>query len=190
MKVQDAIEKRRSIRAFKPKFVSLDKTIEIVDAATKVPLAGNVNTVQCIIVEEPKTIQAITAFTDQVWITKADKLIVVCSDEKKLIQLYDERAHSYAKQQVGAAIQNMLLRATELGVGTCWIGSYLTHEIKNILGIPEQVELEAIIAIGYANETPKSTRKPTVENLLNWEKWGQSKRPTNVKDPTTLEGKY
>lgn len=190
MKLKDIIEKRRSVREFKSKLVSIDKTLEIIDAGINVPLAGNVNTLKCIIVEETKTINEIAEKAEQPWITQADKLLVICSNEKKLEQLYDGRARNYAKQQIGATIQNMLLRAVDLGVGACWVGSYLDSAIKRLLKIPADIELEAIIAIGYANEVPKNPHKTQLENVLAWENWTQSKRPTAVEEATTRDGKY
>lgn len=190
MEYEEVLAKRRSIRKFKPRFVSLDKIIEIIDAGRYTPLAGNVSILKCIVIEEPKTIEEIAVHADQPWIAQANKLIVVCSNEKKLAQLYDERASRYAKQQTGAAIQNMLLRATDLGLGACWIGSYLDLAIKQKLNIPAEIELEGLIVIGYPDEAPSSPRKTELENIVVWEQWGQSKRPTIAQEPTTQEGQY
>ncbi len=62
---------------------------------------------------------------------------------------------------IGACIQNMLLSAHSLGVGTVWLGEILKSkaEFAAILGIEDNYELAAVIALGYPDESPKSSRK-------------------------------
>ena len=185
MTLTSIMEKRRSIRKFKSKAVKLSHVIEIMDAGLNTPLAGNISTLKFIVLTDQNMKNNIAEYSDQHWISSADTIIVVCSDETRLKTTYKEHATVYAKQQVGAAVQNMLLRITELGLGACWVGSYLEYEIKNILDIPSHVNIEAIIPIGYADEKPKAKHKESLENNIFWDKWNVRKKPTLIKDPKT-----
>ena len=185
MKLLDAIQSRRSIRKFKNKKVKWSDILEAIDAATQTPLAGNQNTLRFVIVTDPQIKQHMGLCADQQWIAEADTIIVVCSDDSPLVSLYDDRAEKYGRQQIGAAIQNFLLRLTDLGLASCWIGSFLENEIKNVLQMPEEMKVEAILPVGYANEKPKSTKKASLQNIIFWDKWNVKKKPTYIKDPST-----
>ena len=187
MNLNETINKRASIRKFKDKKVPFGKVLEAIDSAIKTPLAGNISTLKFVIVTDPDAKQRIAEYADQLWISEADTLVIVCSEMKSLTNVYGEHAKDYAKQQVGAAIQNFLLRITDLGLASCWVGSYLEHEIKNTLKIPVDVVVEAILPIGYSDEKSKPKKKVSLEHTLYWDKWKQSKKPTLLKDPTTKD---
>ena len=185
MKLIDAIESRHSIRKFKSKKVKWPDILEAINSAIKAPLAGNINTLRFIIVEDTQKKQQIAEATDQLWVAEADTLVVVCSDSSNIQRMYDERGKIYEHQQIGAAIQNFLLRITDLGLSSCWIGAYLDKNIKLILKIPENINVEAILPIGYADEKPRPKRKDSLQSVIFWEKWDQRKKPQHSKDPAT-----
>lgn len=181
----EAVDKRTSIRKFKDKKVNFSDVLEAIDAALKTPLAGNISTLKFVIITDPDTKEKIAEYADQLWLADADTLVVVCSKMEQLERMYKERARDYAKQQVGAAIQNFLLRITELGLASCWVGAYLDHEIKNVLTIPGEIVIEAILPVGHPDEKPKPKKKISLEHAIYWDKWKQSKKPTLTKDPAT-----
>ncbi len=186
MKLTDAIEKRMSIRKFKDKKVDFGDVLEIINSSLQTPLAGNISTLKFVIVTEPDMKQKIAEYSDQLWISEADTVIVVCSNTSRLKALYDNRAKDYARQQVGAAIQNFLLRATDMGLASCWVGAFTESEIASALSIKgDDISIEAILPLGYPAEKPMAKKKVSLENAIFWEKWGQTKKPTLRKDPTT-----
>jgi len=186
MNLNEVIKKRRSIRQFKSKKVHWEKILEAIDTSSKISLAGNINNLKFIIIEKQKTKNELAKNCQQYWIADAPIIIAVCSDETKLERMYHERGKIYSRQQVGAAIQNLILKLTELGLSTCWVGAYADELIKQILEIPEYINLEAILPIGYPKGKTKLIKKTPLENLLNWGKWGEKKKPTNKKpEPAT-----
>ncbi|HLC54595.1 MAG TPA: nitroreductase family protein [Candidatus Nanoarchaeia archaeon] len=185
MKLTEAINKRTSIRKFKDKKVKFGDVLEAIDAALKTPLAGNISTLKFIIITDPDTKEKIAEYADQLWLADADTLVVVCSEMGQIERMYKERGHDYAKQQVGAAIQNFLLCITEIGLASCWVGAYLDHEIKNLLRIPGEIVVEAILPVGHPDEKPKPKKKVSLEHAIYWDKWKQNKKPTLTKDPAT-----
>jgi len=75
---------------------------------------------------------------------------------------------------VGAAVQNALLAATEMGLGSCWIGGVwrYTRQIRNLLGIPDGKILLSTMAIGYADlDSPIYTYKSTRDELAEFVTW-------------------
>ena len=188
MKAQDAIENRQSIREFSNKPVKFDLVLEAIDAANHAPFAGNINNLRFLIVEEPANIQKIAEFAQQYWISEAQWVIIVCSEIKKLEEIYDVHAFKYAKQQAGAAIENMLLRITDLGLAACWVGAFADNSMKAHFKIPDDWQIEALIPIAYPKyKHHKHARKIDLEKKIFWEMWNIKKKPKKYphKDPAT-----
>ncbi len=189
MKTQEAIESRSSIREFSNKSVKFGEILEAIDAANHAPFAGNINNLKFLIIENQENKNVIAEFSQQFWIADAQWIVLVCSEIKKLEGLYQDRAQSYSKQQAGAAIENMLLRITDLGLASCWIGSFAEDGIKSRFKIPKGWEIEAILPIAYPkNKNNKPQRKTKLESKIFWEKWDAGKKPTKFpnKDPSTF----
>ncbi|MBZ9637439.1 nitroreductase family protein [Clostridium sp. FP1] len=74
-------------------------------------------------------------------------------------------------QSIGAAIQNILLAAQEIGLGTCWIGEILKNEnkVRELLEVPSDLQLMAVISVGYSSrEDLKSKRRDISESIVSW----------------------
>jgi nitroreductase len=189
MKTQEAIESRSSIREFSNKVVKFDQMLEAIDAANHAPFAGNINNLKFIIIETQENKNIVAEFSQQFWVADAQWIVLVCSEIKKLEDLYQNHAQSYSKQQVGAAIENMLLRITDLGLASCWVGAFAEEGIKSRFKIPKEWTIEAIVPIAYPkNKIKKQTRKIDLEKKIFWEKWGIDKKPIKFpnKDPSTF----
>jgi nitroreductase len=73
-------------------------------------------------------------------------------------------------------MEHMVLKATELGLGTCWIGWFKERQIKKILKIPQKVKVTALLAVGYSKEnTVKIRDRKPLEKILFFNKWGHPK---------------
>lgn len=183
MDIDKLIEKRKSVRSFKDKKVSFKLILEAIDATLRGPFAGNINNLKFIIIESQETIDKIANFSQQHWMNDASTLIVVCSDDTHLENLYGERGRIYSRQHSGAAIEILLLKLTELNLASCWVGAYTDELVKQLLNIPQHIQIEAIIPVGYEKGRAKRPRKKTLDKVISWETWGNSKKPTYFKEP-------
>jgi nitroreductase len=177
MQVDTAIKRRHSVRRYSSRGVNWDRIVEVLDSATYAPFAGNLCTLRLILVSDKQKIQQVADAARQDFIVKAPVLIVVCSDPEIAVNAYNTRGHRYSRQQAGAAIQNMLLKITDLGFASCWIGAFDDNMIKGILGIPENVEVEAILPLAHKSvirEMKKS--KIPLHNILYFEHYGRKQR--------------
>ena len=192
MEFDAVIDKRHSVRSFKDKKASWKLILEAIDSANQGPFADGRNPLKFLIIEEQKTINKIAELADKLWINEATILVLVCTDDSNLEHLHGERGKKYSRQQSGAAIQTLLLKITDLGLSSCWVGAFTNEQIKQYLKIPSHIELEAIVPIGYekAKLTTRRRKKP-LENALFWEKWGCGKRPSlfseDAPDPAFIE---
>lgn len=172
MDLDKAIKERHSARRFKSKSPDWRKIIEAIEAGSKAPLAGNIPTVKFILVSDKEKIAELAQACQQDFVATAEYVVVACSDNAQIKRSYDERGLRYSRQQAGAAIENFLLKITDLGLATCWIGAFSDETVKNALQIPDDVEVEAMFPIGY--ELPHASKqrtKPKLDDILYFDFW-------------------
>ena len=171
--ILDLIQSRRTIKHFLPKYISWDHIAKIIDAARHAPSCGNVQNWKFIVIIEPGLKQSITnACFEQYEIASAGALIVVCAEPEKAERYYGLRGERlYTVQNCAAAVENMLLEAHSLGLGTRWIGAFEEEEVKSLLRIPEEVRPQAIVAVGYPKEIPPKPPKYPLETVVYFHRW-------------------
>lgn len=179
METFDAIKKRRSIRKYMDIPLEWEIVGEILDAGRYAPFAGDVANVRFIIVTKDETKKKISdACLEQRWIESAPVLVVVCSDQKDISNIYGLRGEKfYSIQNCTTAIENILLAATSLGVGSSFVSGFNEDAIKRALKLPKHVRPQAVITLGYSDEEP-IVRKPDLQSLVHFENWGNRRRDT------------
>ncbi len=145
MEVFEAIQKRYSCRKYLEKDIPKDLILKILEAARLAPSAGNIQPWFFIIVNDKEKKEIIAKSGRWAsFIEKAPIVIVGCGNK--------EASPKWYKVDVSIAMEHMVLEATELGLGTCWVGSFDEKKVKEILKIPEKYEVIALLAIGYPAE--------------------------------------
>jgi len=175
MGVERLIKARRSIRKFKSSKPDWREIIECIDSTRYAPMAGNNFYLKFILVEDGEKIQKLAEAAQQNFITKAKYVIVVCTTPGRTETAYGERGSKYLKQQAGAAIQNLLLKLTECKLATCWVGHFVDEQVKDILDIPDEIDVEAMFPIGYPYEKPKEKRYIELDSILYFNKYGNKR---------------
>jgi len=171
MDVLEAIRGRRSIRAFKSDDVSPEIVEKLLDAASWAPSAGNIQPWEFIVVRKPEIKRALVeAALDQTFIEEAPVVIAVCANKNRSSQGYGIRGKTlYCLQDTAASIQNIVLTAYSLGLGTCWVGAFREEEAREILKIPEGIRPVAIIPVGYPAETPSPRNRRPISQTVHYE---------------------
>ena len=188
MEFDSVISKRKSVRAFKPKKPSWKDIIEIVEAALKAPSASSQSHLKFIIIESTETIKELARLAEQIWIGESRYIILVCSNDASLESLYGNRGRVYSRQQAGAAIENLLLKVTDLGLAACWVGAYSDDTVRHLLRIPSNIQIEAMIPIGYEfpGRTKSKRKKQSLESSIFWESWDSTKRSKLFREPPIM----
>lgn len=161
MELFEAIRKRRSIRAFTGERIPRADLETIVDAGRWAASGNNRQPWEFIAITDRAMIDELKVAAQ--WMDKAGAIIAVVMDPASRWWLEDG----------SAAIQNMLLAATALGYGSCWLeGWTLRYEapFKALLNIPEEKRLLTLIPLGVPETWPTKDRKPLSE-ILYWEKY-------------------
>ena len=162
MKILQLIKSRRSIRKFRKEPIPLKVIDGILEAGSWAPSGLNNQPWRFIVLEKDEK-DAIAQFTKYGQIIKAaDKVILVFMDKSA--------SYSYEKDlmAIGACIQNMLLYAHQEGIGTCWLGEILNQRkgLQEHLGVLENLELEAVIALGKPLQPPKGGKRKALRSLI------------------------
>ncbi len=172
MDVDKAIKERHSVHSFKKeKKPAYQDVIEAIDASKRAPLAGNVHAIRYVLVQDKEKIKQLATAAQQNFLEDVAYLLVVCTDRKDLDKLYYERGKMYGHQQAGAAIENLMLKLVDLGLATCWIGAFSDETVRRVLGIPDNITVEAILPIGYELGKSKQKSKPELDMILFFDTW-------------------
>jgi nitroreductase len=182
MDLDKTIKKRHSVRKFKSKKPDWRMIIEAIDLAKNSPYAGNIPTIKFLLIDDKDKIDKISKACQQSFIKQVKYIVVICNDKENLIKSYEDRGEKYGKQQAGAVIQNLLLKITDLGLATCWVGAFSDNQIKKILDIPKNIDVEALLPIGYEMGKSEPKSKPDLDNILFFNTWGE-KHLNPVKKP-------
>ena len=163
MDIAGIIKSRRSVRKYKNKMLSEDDLEKILEAARWAPSGLNNQPWRYLVVKESDTKNVLAKFTKYGSIIEsAPVVIAVC--------LF--KADSYNREKdlmaIGASIQNMLLQAYDLGLGSCWMGEILNRkqEAADFLKLDKSLEVMAAVAFGYPDEKNKESERKPLKNLL------------------------
>lgn len=153
MELMNVIAARRTIRRYQQREVSQSDLRELVEAARLAPTGGNTQKLRFIIARNPKLVDEIFATTAWAYLVRPRRTpeTGVSAPTAFIAITAPGEAQSAA---AGAAIQNMMLRAVELGLGTCWIGSFKKDEIKGMLDVEEGRAVLFLLAVGHPDESP------------------------------------
>ena len=147
---------RRSVRQYEPRPVPPDVIRDLLDAAMAAPSACCKDPWHFVVVREPGTLATIAAkLPNGKLLAKAAVGLVVCGDLDKA----NSGQLSYLLQDCSAAIQTVLLAASALGLGACWLGVHPREDrvqyLRGLLNLPANVVPVPIIAVGWPAETPE-----------------------------------
>jgi len=162
MDILDGIKNRRSIRKYKIVMPDEEDIQKILEAGRWAPSGLNNQPWRFMVVKDADTVKRVSAFTKYgPIIRRAPMVIIVCMDT----------AVSYNRDKdvmaIGACIQNMLLEAHSLGLGTCWLGEILNkkEELAEFFDLSDDLEIMAVITVGYPDEEAKQPGRTPLSRL-------------------------
>jgi len=149
MEVLEAIKRRRSVRAYdtRPIAPSLYKRLKA--ALRYAPSACNFQPWQFILVEDAELRSKVAqACKGQKWMAEAPVIVVACGFSEQAYQKMGGYGNSL-DIDVGIALDHLSLAAVAEGLGTCWIGAFYEQQVKELLSIPAEAKVVALMPVGY-----------------------------------------
>jgi nitroreductase len=166
MDLFEAVEKRRSIRKFKTDPVPVEDLKKILEAGRLAPSGGNHQPWSFVVVRDSETKKALAnAANLQRFIADAGIVLVALGDPSV--------SRSLHRQDPMIAIEHMVLAATALGYGTCWIGAFNEDEVKKIVKVPENLVVIALLPIGVPDEKPLPRPRKAFKEVFFKEAYGK-----------------
>lgn len=200
---REAIEKRRSIRKFKPDPVPDEHILALLDAARLAPSGCNAQPWRFKVVRDAETkTELARAAYDQSFIAEAPVVIVCCADiqgylsgmvsgiqdlgkiaaiDERIVTILLERTNAMetqmkvmSKEQLGTriafnvaiAIEHIVLRALDFGLGTCWVRLIDEPRVRNIFGWSDDLFVVALLPIGFPAESPPPRRRLPLHEIV------------------------
>ena len=169
MKIQEALLNRRSIRKYKNQKISKEDIDLILRAAMYAPSAMNLQAWQFLIIDDREILtDTIKSIHYAEMLKQSAAAILVCGDAAI------EKNESWLLQNCSASIQNILLAAYGLGIGSCWIAIHgmddVYKKIKTQFNLPENIVPVSLISLGYPDEEVKAEER-FKENKIHFNEW-------------------
>jgi nitroreductase len=160
------IQRRRSIRAFDPRPLPAEDLQLILEAVRQAPSAANRQPLHFVVVRDPDQKRRVsTAAANQHWLADADVIVLVVG--------FPAQSQRWYVVDAAIALQTMVLAATSLGYGTCWIGAFNEEMIKEAVGLPAESRIVALSPIGWPAEQPDARPRKSAEQLFSFDRYGQ-----------------
>ncbi|HHY47608.1 MAG TPA: nitroreductase family protein [Firmicutes bacterium] len=181
MELFEAIRSRRSVRDFDSKPVPDEILTQLIEAARWAPTGGNLQPWEFVIVksqtQKERLVQATYAGymaktgKPQSWILKAPVVVVACANLGESEARYGDHGKDIAILDLAACIENFLLAAVAVGLGSCWVSGYDEARVREILRLPNSVKPIGILPVGYPKMIPPPPPRLPVEDIVYYEEY-------------------
>ncbi len=167
MDILEIIKGRRSIRSFERRPLPGDLVEALKEALIWAPSAGNLQARRFYFVYNERIKEALVrAALNQRFIAEAP-LAIVCCGNRTIERFYGRRGVDlYMIQDVAASIENLMLLAHSLGLGSVWVGAFDEEEVSRILDLPDHLRPLAIVPVGYPAHRPSPPPRVSKEEAV------------------------
>lgn len=169
MEFRELIVRRRSVRAFTSAPIAEEVLASILEAVRSAPTAGNLQAFRVKVVRDEGTKRAVCAAAyNQTFLVQAPVVLAFLTDADSSKRRYGSRGRDlYALQDATIACLYAHLAAADAGLGSVWVGAFVTADVAKALDAPGGLTPVALLPIGHPAEEPEATsRKPLGELLL------------------------
>jgi nitroreductase len=196
MELSDIIAHRRSIRKFRQEDISADTVRLLLDAARLAPSGSNLQPARFIVAQSPAAKEALGRYTPYKFVVKAAVIFVCCADltvvttrERRIGELLNEgvfegidmdmsdpsavspimdaeAVKAYLAMNVAIAIEHIVLKAVDLGLGSCWLGRFDRDKVKEFLALDESIYPVVLLPVGHPDQSPKARPRFALDKLV------------------------
>jgi nitroreductase len=162
MSLIDLILCRRSVRSYENKDIPEEALKQILEAGRQAPSAANRQPVRFAVVTDHEMLKSLCDALITRFVKSAPVAIAGFADEKSFL------TGKYAAIDTTIAMQNMVIAAWALGIGSCWICACNEEKVKKLLKAPDRRKFFVLSTFGYPAEQPKPRKKKKFEELFNF----------------------
>jgi len=162
MSLIDLVLSRRSIRKYERKNIPEEVLQQILEAGRQAPSAANRQPIRFVVVTDQNLVKSLCDTLVTRFVKSAPVIIAGCADVKSFL------TGKWAVVDATIAMQNMVIAAWALGIGSCWIGACNEEKVMKLLKIPDRWKFVALLTLGFPGEQPKSRNKKQFADIFNF----------------------
>jgi nitroreductase len=163
------IAARYSVRGYNPDPVPDDVLQQVLEAARRAPTAANRQPFRLVVIETKGREDELARVYGRRWFTQAPLVIAVVAVPGEAWRRMDDKP--YDEVDATIAMDHLILAATALGLGTCWIAAFDPAAAREVLGLPDDVEPIAFTPLGWPDKGAASTDRRPLDELVKRERW-------------------
>lgn len=164
------VQERYSVRSYRSQPVEEEKLQLVLQAARLAPTAANKQPFQIVVIHTAGREAELKRLYNRDWFVQAPLVIALCAlPEQGWTRRQDGK--NYAVVDAAIVMDHLVLAATDLGLGTCWIAAFDPAAAREVLGLPAGVELVALTPLGYPADRPGTKVRKPLADLVRYERW-------------------
>lgn len=165
MEFIDVIKQRYSVRGYLDKEVEKEKLDYVLEAATIAPTGVNNQPFKVYVIDTKKYREELSAIYGAKWFVEAPYVLaVVALKDKAWTRPWDGK--NIADIDATIVMDHIILAATDVGLGTCYIGAFKKYEAHNFLKLDENEEVVLFTPLGYGNAEPRETPRKELDEFV------------------------
>jgi nitroreductase len=165
----ETIAARYSVRGYKPDSVPDELLEKVLEAARRAPTAANKQPFRLVVVQTKGREEELGRIYGRRWFTQPPLVIAVVAVPGEAWRRMDDKP--YDEVDATIAMDHLILAATSLGLGTCWIAAFDPAAAREVLGLPGDVEPIAFTPLGYPDKAPATTDRRPLDELVKHDHW-------------------
>ena len=169
MTFRELAEKRISVRGYRPDPVDETVLAQVLEAGRLAPSAANRQPWHIIVVRDAATRQALAAAYAREWFWQAPVILVVGVEPAAAWKRADGK--KYTEVDGAILMDHLTLGATDLGLGTCWIGAFDPAPVRALLRLPEGIEPLVMTPLGWPADAGRPKQRKPLAEIIHYERW-------------------
>ena len=171
MDFQELINVRYSARAYKPDAVEEEKLEKVLQAAVLAPTAANRQPFRVIVIRTEGREEELKQIYGRDWFVQPSIVLCVCAvlEESWERRMYD--GLNYYQVDAAIVMDHIIMAATDLDLGTCWIAAFNPDAAREVLALPDGVEPVIFTTLGYAADELRPKKRKDVSELVHYDRW-------------------
>jgi nitroreductase len=169
MDVMETIAARFSVRAYRPDPVDDETLARVLEAGRLAPTAANRQPFRVIVLHTKDREKELARVYGPQWFSQAPLVLAVVALPGEAWRRMDGK--HYADVDATIVMDHLILAATSLGLGTCWVAAFDPAAAREVLGLPDEAEPIAFTPLGYAAQEAGAKKRRPLETLVRYERW-------------------
>jgi nitroreductase len=167
----ELIRARYAVRAYRPDPVPDELLAEVLEAGRLAPTAANRQPIGIVVVHVAGREAELSRLYPRDWFVTAPLILGVCTVPREAWARVKFDGRSYADVDAAIVMDHLVLAATEVGLGTCWIAAFDPAVAREILGLPDDVEPLLFTPLGFPADEPRAKERRPLGDLVHLERW-------------------